>query len=119
MTQQPIDYASGPHTEKRFGWLGAACLLLSVTGIALGLGLLGLGALIGFGGRVGGGPGILVAIVGLILGPTLNLVAFVMGIVALRRGPNKTKAVIGTALSGVVVVPLLVLAVILAFKQMM
>jgi hypothetical protein len=116
MTQQPIDYASGSHTQKRFGGLGAACLFLSVTGIVLGLGLFGLGALLGFGARVGGGPGILVAIAGLILGATLNLVAFVMGIVALRRGPSKTKAVIGTALSGVIVVPLLALALILAFK---
>jgi hypothetical protein len=40
-----------------------------------------------------------------------------MGIVALfRGGPNKTKAVIGSALSGVIVLPLLVLAVILAIK---
>jgi hypothetical protein len=117
MRQQAIDYASGPQTKKRFGSLGAACLFFSVTGIVLGLGLFGLGALLGFGARVGGGPGILAAVAGLVLGPVLNLVAFVMGIVALLRGgPSKTKAVIGTALSGVIVLPLLVLAVILAIK---
>jgi hypothetical protein len=119
MTQQPIDYASAPHAKTRFGGLGAACLFFSLAGIGLGLGLFGIGALVGFGAR-GGGPGILVAVAGVILGPMLNLIAFVLGIVALfRKGPRRTMAVIGTILSGIIVLPPLALAAVLAVKHIM
>jgi hypothetical protein len=119
MTQHPIDYASGPQANSRFRSLGAQCLLFSLAGIVLGLGLFAIGVLAGFGAR-GGGPGILVATAGVVLGPLLNLVAFVLGIVALlRKGPRRTMAVIGTVLSGIIVLPLLALAVVLAFKAIL
>jgi len=119
MTQQPIDYATDRQATMRCGWLGTACLCFSVAGIVLGLGLFGLGALIGFGAR-GGGPGILVAITGVILGPLLNLAAFVMGIVALfRKGPHRARAIIGTALSGIIVLPPLALAAILVVNNVL
>jgi hypothetical protein len=114
MTPQPIDYASGPQANSRFGWLGAACLFLSLAGIVLGLGLFSIGSLVGFGAR-GGGPGIPIAAAGLILGPLLNLVGFVMGVVALfRKGPHRMMAVIGVAISGITVLALLALVVGLA-----
>jgi len=119
MTQQPIDYASGPDGKTRTGGLGAASLFFSVAGIVLGPGLFGTGLLVGFGAR-GGGPGIPVAAAGVLLGPMLNFAAFVVGIVALfRKGGNKTTAVIGTALSGMIVLPLLALGVVLAFKPIL
>ena len=116
MTQQPIDYASGPHARTGLDRLGAACLIFSLAGIVLGLGLFVIGLLLGFGAR-GGGPGIPVAAAGLILGLLLNLVAFVMGIVTLlRKGPRNTMAMVGATLSSIIVLPLLAVAVVLAFK---
>jgi len=99
MTQQPVDYASGPSAEPRASRLGTASLIVAVAGIVVGLGLVGIGELLGIGAR-GGGPGVGIALIGLISGVFLNITAFIMGIVALfRRNTSKKMAVIAISLS--------------------